>query len=261
MYIRERQFLREFPDEIIAIATQSASNVYISPDKKRLLYTATAAATIPEGLEPDLPSESTQPETRILEPGGVYVYDREEDKNFQIGTDEGARTRTAAGADLTAATTESDSAAPEIETSTATATATQVADAVGSTDLPPTAVEKLLLATDLDKAEPRALSASPSAFTTLQASTSARTAARFRAYYSPLYNPSNFQWYPNSKHLLYTTPDAIRIKEYDNTNDTVLFSGPFEDRFVYPWPNGSKLVILTSFRPDGSGNLYGVEIK
>ena len=36
MYLRERQFLQEFPAEMIQIATQSAKNVYLSPDKNRL---------------------------------------------------------------------------------------------------------------------------------------------------------------------------------------------------------------------------------
>ncbi len=239
MYLRERQFLGEFPEEMIAIATRSASNVYISPDKKRLLYTATASAVIPEGLEPDIPAESTQPETRTLESGGVYVYDREEDKNFQVGFDDTTRTDIENTAVLSA------TSIPTTESATVSAQS----------------VQKRLLATDLFSDQPLTLEASPSAFTTLQATESARTAARFRAYHSPLYNPSNFQWYPNSKHLLYTTPDEIRIKEYDNANDTVLFAGPFQNRFVYPWPDGSKLVILTSLRPDAGRSFYAVEIK
>lgn len=87
MYVRERQFLAEFPEEIIAIATSSAKNVYISPNKTMLLYTATAAATIPEGLTPPLLASSTQPEERALIPGAIYVYDGEEDRNFRVAVE------------------------------------------------------------------------------------------------------------------------------------------------------------------------------
>ncbi|PIR62563.1 MAG: hypothetical protein COU65_02780, partial [Candidatus Pacebacteria bacterium CG10_big_fil_rev_8_21_14_0_10_42_12] len=86
MYLRERQFMREFPEEIVTIATTSAQDVHFSPDKKRLLYTATAELTIPQIVTPPLPASSTQPEARTLKPGGIYVYDREEDKNFELGT-------------------------------------------------------------------------------------------------------------------------------------------------------------------------------
>src|SRR5690606_23948077 len=77
--------LARFPVEVISLATQSAKNVYISPDKKRLLYTATEAVTIPAGIAPPVPSTNTQPQERDLQPGSTYIYDREEDTNFKVG--------------------------------------------------------------------------------------------------------------------------------------------------------------------------------
>lgn len=85
MYLREKEYLVRFPPEVVALATQSAQNVYISPDKKRLLYTATAELTIPENLVPPPPIINTQPQDRNLVPNGIYVYDREEDTNFKVG--------------------------------------------------------------------------------------------------------------------------------------------------------------------------------
>src|SRR5690606_1619230 len=87
MYDRERQYLARFPVEVISLATQSAKNVYISPDKKRLLYTATEAVTIPAGIAPPVPSTNTQPQERDLQPGSTYIYDREEDTNFKVGAE------------------------------------------------------------------------------------------------------------------------------------------------------------------------------
>jgi hypothetical protein len=214
MYIRERQFLSRFPEEIVQIATQSAKNVYISPDKKRLLYTAVNSVAIPEDIAPPVPSTNSQPQERELQPGSIYVYDREEDTNFKVG-----------------------------EEATASATPT-----------------KQLLATDLYNRQALSLESSPSAFRRLQASTSAQTANTFNVYHTPLFT-NTFQWYPDSRHLIYTLHNRIQIMEYDGANDTTVYSGPYSDEFVYPWPDGSKLLILTSFSPEVPNNLYGIELK
>ena len=214
MYLRERQFMKEFPEEIVAIATQSAQGVYFSPDKKRLLYTATVAIELPIIMEPALPARSTQLETRSLVPGGVYVYDREEDTNFQI-------------------------------TSIATESLSQ---------------QKQLLAHDVFSSTPNTLEASPSAFHTLQATRSAETAQNFARYHSPLFGNS-YQWFPDSSHLLYTTESEVRVISYDATNPTTVYSGPLAANFVYPWPDGKRLIILTSFSPSAPANLYAVELE
>jgi hypothetical protein len=215
MYQRERQFLREFPPEVIAVATQSAKNVYLSPDKKRLLYTATQSAVIPENIVPPVPAANSQPESRTLEPGAMYVYDREEDRNFKIASGN--------------------------------------TDGVITTD-------KHLLARDLFQREALSLTSSPSAFLTLQATTSAETVKRFMAYHTPLYTQA-FQWFPDSKHLIYVEGERIRIMEYDGTNDVVVYSGPFRPGFVYPWPDGGQMVIITSFSQNSPENFYAIELK
>lgn len=215
MYQRERQFLGEFPLEVIRVATESAKNVYISPDKDRLIYTATVAATLPEDLIPSVLAANSQAEERTLEPGGIYVYDREEDKNFRVGTEPVAST---AGA-------------------------------------------KQLLALDLWNDQALEFTASPSAFERLQeASTSAELVDNFKRYYSSVYTET-FQWFPDSRHLIYVKDNAINIVEYDGINNVTIYSGPFENAFVYPWPDGSRVVISTSFSPDAPPNLYAIELK
>jgi len=213
MYLRERQFFAKFPDEIIKIATQSAKNVYLSPDKKKILYTATASATIPGGLEPPLPASDNQPESRMIASGNTYVYDSEEDKNFLLSV---------------------------------------------TTQTP--LVSDTFLATDLYRNQPLTLDASPSAFLRLQASSSAQTALNFARFYSSLYT-TGVQWFPDSKHVFFSDKDKIYIVEYDNTNKNAVYSGPFTDNFVYPWPDGSKLLILTSFSTNSPENLYAIELK
>lgn len=227
MYLREREFLGKFPPEIIEIATTSAKNVYISPDKKRLLYTAASEATIPDTIVPPIPSTNTQPEQRQLKPGEIYIYDQEEDKNFLIGN-------------------ESELFTQEFEEN--------------EEPLPIFENGKFLLATDLSDRTPKKLDSSPSAFLALQATSSAQTADNFNRYHTSLF-AQTYQWFPDSKHVLFTTNAQVKIVEYDRTNLTTLYSGPFADNFIYPWPDGSKLIILTSFSPDSPLNLYTIELK
>ena len=213
MYLRERQILAKFPLEIIEIATQSATNVYFSPDQEKILYTATASATIPENLVPPPPSVSTQIQTRELVPSDMYVYDRKEDTNFKVGT---------------------------VDTFQA---------------------KKQLLANDLSE-EPKRLEISPELFREFQATESATTASIFRSYHSGLFS-GRLQWYPDSKHLIEIQPDHVSIMEYDSTNNTTVYSGPFDPTFVYPWSNGDKLLIITSFNQPAAApqNLYAIQLK
>jgi hypothetical protein len=88
------------------------------------------------------------------------------------------------------------------------------------------------------------------------------TATNFKLHYSSIYI-DGFQWYPNSTHILMTAKDRVEIIEFDSTNRATVYSGPFEQSFVYPWPDGSKLIILTNLNPATSAaiNLYTVDIR
>jgi hypothetical protein len=88
-----------------------------------------------------------------------------------------------------------------------------------------------------------------------------QTFANFESHYSSLF-VSNLQWYPNSNHLLIRGSDRIELVEYDNTNRIALYAGPFNKEFVYPWPDGRKLVIVTNLNAALSlPNLYTVDVK
>ncbi len=69
---------------MLKIATASAEAVSFSLDETKILYTATVSAQIPEKLISPVPAANSQPESRDLEPGKIYVYDIKEDKNFYI---------------------------------------------------------------------------------------------------------------------------------------------------------------------------------
>lgn len=69
-------------------------------------------------------------------------------------------------------------------------------------------------------------------------------------------------WFPDSKHLIFVHDSKIDIMEYDSQNNTTVYAGPFVDNYVYPWPNGSKLLILTNLNNQNiAPNLYMVGLK
>lgn len=146
-----------------AIAT-SAATLFFSPDETKILYQATASASLPPILTTYLPGKNPTPETRNLTSRKTYVYDLKEDKNYEI--------------------------------------------------------------TDC------------------------------------LLSTANCWWFPNSRYLLVHSDREIALVEYDGTNKAVIYTGPFVRRLVFPWPNGSKIVILSSLNaPVGVENLYAISLR
>lgn len=189
------QRLEKLPDELLEILQTSAINPYWSPDKEKILYTATASAVIAENLIPSLPASSTQPENRQLEPDKTYVYDLKEDKNFQVF----------------------ENASIEIH----------------EDEIPKNSRFKRII--------------------------------KLRNQYSPIYT-QKIQWFPNSKNLIISETDKIISKEYDNTNKVTIYARPMKNlingnAFVFPWPDASKLIIMTSLNKDLPANLYAIKLK
>lgn len=72
----------------------------------------------------------------------------------------------------------------------------------------------------------------------------------------------SLSWFPDSKHLVFVDNQQINIIEYDGGNKTTIYAGPFIDKYVFSWPDGSRLVILTNFgNPNITPNLYTVGLK
>lgn len=242
MYLRDRERLAKFPAEIQAIATSSAVNVYFSPDEKQILYTATSIFTLPENIIPAKPGSSSQKESRTTEIGGIYVYDSEEDRQFLMGKDTSYE-------EFVALQSVKPTPAPKVNSKTPV-------DPVVPTPVGP----KHLLSTDL--ASPAlSLQATPSAFTKLQAETINGTIQNFLRYHTPLFS-HGWQWFPTSRHLVTSDESSITIVEGDSTNAVKVYSGPFVAGFVYPWPNGSRLIMLTNFNQSSApNNLYALELR
>ena len=67
---------------------------------------------------------------------------------------------------------------------------------------------------------------------------------------------------PDSKHLIYVHNGKIDVMEYDGANQTTVYAGPFVDHYVFPWPDATKVVILTNLgNLSLTPNLYTISLK
>ncbi len=72
----------------------------------------------------------------------------------------------------------------------------------------------------------------------------------------------DLQWFSDSAHLIYIADKEINVMDYDGDNPTTIYAGPFIDSYVFPWPDSSKVVILTNLgNPDIAPNLYTIVLK
>ncbi len=68
-------------------------------------------------------------------------------------------------------------------------------------------------------------------------------------------------WFPTGRHLLQIEKEKVIILEYDGTNQTTIYSGPFEYPFVFPFPSANKLLILSALGKNQPTNLYAVILR
>lgn len=69
-------------------------------------------------------------------------------------------------------------------------------------------------------------------------------------------------WFSDSKHLIYVNDKKINIIDYDGQNNITVYAGPFIDDYVFAWPDGSKILMLTGLgNLTISPNLYTIGLK
>lgn len=152
-----------------------------SPDESKILYQASASASMPIFAKPRLIGDNYLYEQRSLEKGAVYVYNIAEDYNTRV---------------------------------------LKPINKVCSIDDP---------ACNCDEFTPCEI---------------------------PL------TWLPDSSHLLLIKDKQINVVEDDGSNMTTLYAGPFIDHYVFPWPDGSKIVILTNLNSSTvQPTLYSIGLK
>lgn len=81
---RQEQKLKKLPKELVEIIKTTTKAINFSLDETKILYTATASATLEDELIPPILAASTQKQERKLKPGQIYIYDIKEDRNFQL---------------------------------------------------------------------------------------------------------------------------------------------------------------------------------
>lgn len=73
----------------------------------------------------------------------------------------------------------------------------------------------------------------------------------------------NYIWLPDSKHIILVQEAKIAISELDGGNVAEIYAGNFEGPNIFPWPDSSRLVILTSYATQTASkpNLFGINLK
>ncbi len=186
------RLLAALPIQLAEVLKDATDNIDLSEDENKILYQASASATIPPIIIPPLIGANSTPETRNIKPDNIYIYDLKEDKNFLIKEK----------------------------------TPTKIIEEKSQTKDP-----------DLEMAEK-----------ILQRITKSH---------------QNIRWYPDSKHIVMIENGTIYITEYDGLNKTTIYAGPLEDNYVFPWPTGGRILILTNYNKAGSAspNLYAVDLR
>jgi hypothetical protein len=68
--------------------------------------------------------------------------------------------------------------------------------------------------------------------------------------------------HPDSKHLVYVHGGKIDMMDYDGANQTTIYAGPFENNYVFSWPDATKIVMLTNLGNSNlTPNLYTISLK
>jgi len=78
------KILETFKKPFAQVAETSFEILSFSPDETKLMYKALANATIPIIIKPRLIGTNQNAETRDIKTGKLYVYDKKEDRNYEL---------------------------------------------------------------------------------------------------------------------------------------------------------------------------------
>jgi hypothetical protein len=71
-----------------------------------------------------------------------------------------------------------------------------------------------------------------------------------------------YSWFTDNKHFIFVRDKELHLMEYDGLNDTVVYAGPFIENYVFPWPDATKIVVLTNLGNSKiAPNLYTISLK
>lgn len=78
------KIIETFHKKLRKTASESFTIISFSPDQAKILYTPVKDIALPLIITPPLIAANQTPEERSLKKGRLYVYDKKEDKNFEI---------------------------------------------------------------------------------------------------------------------------------------------------------------------------------
>ncbi len=69
-------------------------------------------------------------------------------------------------------------------------------------------------------------------------------------------------WFPTSNHLVQLENGKVTVLEYDGGNPTVVYMGPMENGYAFPYPSSRQLLVLANLNQAISkvANLYAVSL-
>ncbi len=82
--LQTKEQLNTIPRVFTDMASASASIIRLSPDETKILYAATASASLPQIITPPLIGTNPTEESRTIKSGNIYVYDVKEDRNYLV---------------------------------------------------------------------------------------------------------------------------------------------------------------------------------
>ena len=163
---KETSRLNGLKQQLRKVITDNFQIMEWAPDESKILYTASASATIPTIIKPALIGTNSTREERNIIKDNLYVYDIKEDRNYKI-----------------------DGKMPAIDS-------------------------------------------------------------------------TSISWFPDSRHFIYVHDKRIDILEYDGLNETTVYAGPFIGSYAFPWPDGSRIAMLTNLNnPNITPNLYTISLR
>lgn len=297
VYQTDAELFRSSPD-LRPITQAGAINPTISPDYSRIIYSVASSSAAannglylieltdnplylskntPRQLAPNFPSIDWSKATFAFSPNArqVLVSFKTAGTNYLINLDTPIVARELVDVTLRLTSisrdwalqdqdlilTKIDRLPEEIRTLVSTASAQNISFSPGD--------DKILYLSASDSAIPENLITPPPAQSTQPQS---RRVSRGNFYVYDLKDDTNFFigssesvsnpfWLQNSSNLIYVEDSSIKAVDYDGTNKITLFAGNINSSTVYPWTDGSKIIVLTSPYTGSFENLYAITIR
>jgi hypothetical protein len=71
-----------------------------------------------------------------------------------------------------------------------------------------------------------------------------------------------YSWFTDNKHIIFVRNKEVHLMDFDGLNDTVVYAGPFDTRYIFAWPDATRIVILTNLGNSKTPqNLYTISLK